>query len=135
MSARLERLPLPALVALWLLASLMLGAFAARAEEPHLHAGVPADADWYPGMKQPGSTTSCCGASDCRLSSYCSAETIGEGIAAPDGTCIPMPYDRLVPPPVGVTLQPGEVHACMRPYTVNDEKRWSVLCVVGGGEV
>jgi hypothetical protein len=98
----------------------------AAAQEQHLHGDRQADASWYPGMKQPGSGASCCGNHDCRLSSYRSTDNVQDGVVV-QGACLKIPYDRLIPPPVGVLLAPDEVHVCARGL--------DILCVVGGAGV
>jgi hypothetical protein len=98
----------------------------ATAQEQHLHGDRQANASWYPGMKQPGSGASCCSNHDCRLSSYCSTDDVPDGVVV-QGACLRIPYERLIPPPVGVLLAPDEVHVCARGLRI--------LCVVGGAGV
>jgi hypothetical protein len=124
-SARNSRhMKLSALLAILL--TLAASPLLAGDERHHVHGGAAADADWYPDLKRPDNGQSCCGNRDCRLSSYCLTDQIGEGVVIGD-RCLPLPYDRIIPPPLGVILAPGEVHVCAR----GDR----ILCVVGGAGV
>lgn len=93
--------------------------------KPHMHHEVAADADWYSKLGE-GQGIDCCANQHCRRTTYCFDDVTGEGVVV-DNECFPLPYDRVVTPPLGVQLEPDEVHVCV--------SGGKIRCVTGGGQV